>query len=193
MRILSNRINIYLTLGLALLMTACASTKDKDGKSNKAVLNKKGKEKTFMRIFVQEDPDGTERTATVSIYRANPVKISVHKEPFLDEANLVKASVVDDIGGFAIKLEFNRQGTWLLENQTSISKGRQIVIAALFGDSIDKLRWLAAPYITEPNGTGVLRFTPDASREEADRIVLGLNNVVADIKKKSLFKDDDLK
>lgn len=185
----NKRINIYLTLILAVVLTACAST-GKD-KKQKVVLDKKGKEKSFLRLHIQEDPDATERTAIVSIYRANPVQISVHKEPFLDQGNLVKASVVDDVGGFAIKLEFNRQGRWLLENQTSAYKGRQIVIAALFGDTPDKLRWLAAPYITQPIGSGVLRFTPDASREEAERIVLGLNNVIADVKKKALLKDND--
>ncbi len=189
MLICSKRINTYLALALTLLLTACAST-GKD-KKQKVVLDKKGKEKSFMRIHIQEDPDGTDRSAEVSVYRANPVKINVHKEPFLDQGNLARASVVDDIGGFAIKLEFTRQGTWLLENQTSAYKGRQIVIGALFGDTPDKLRWLAAPYITEPIGNGILRFTPDATREEAERIVLGLNNVIADVKKKALLKDRD--
>ncbi len=186
------RINIYLTLALAVLLTACASDNvDKPPKKQKVVLDKKGKEKSFLRIHLQEEPDGSERTAPVSIYRANPIQINVHKEHFLDEGNLTKASVVEDIGGFAIKLEFNRQGTWLLQNQTSAYKGRQIVIAALFGDTADKLRWLAAPYVNQPINDGVLRFTPDATREEAERIVLGLNNVIADVKKKALLKDHD--
>jgi hypothetical protein len=39
--------------------------------------------------------------------------------------------------------------------------------------------WLAAVLIRQRNSTGVFRFTPDASREEADRIVRGLRNVIA--------------
>ena len=38
-------------------------------------------------------------------------------------------------------------------------------------------RWLAAPLITHRIGDGVLAFTPDMSRAEADQFVLGLNNV----------------
>jgi hypothetical protein len=189
MLICSKRINIYLTLALTVFLAACAS---KNGdKKQKVVLDKKGKEMTFLRVFLQEEPDGSERTATVSIYRANPMRINVHKEAFLDEGNLAKASVVDDIGGFALKLEFNRRGRWLLENQSMAFKGRHMVVAALFGDTTDKLRWLAAPYISGPIKDGVLRFTPDATREEAERIALGLNNVIADVKKKALLKDRD--
>lgn len=188
MRAWTNRINIYLAVALAIVLTGCASSK-KD--KPKTVLDKKGKERTFLRVFIQEDPDGTDRTAKVQIYRANPVTINVHKEAFLDEVNLAKASVVDDIGGFALKLEFNRRGTWLLENQTTAYKGRQMVIAALFGDTVDKLRFLAAPYVNEPIKDGVLRFTPDATREEAERIALGLNNIIVEVKKKNLIKDID--
>jgi hypothetical protein len=38
-------------------------------------------------------------------------------------------------------------------------------------------RWLAAPVISHRIGDGVLVFTPDATREEAEEIALGLNNV----------------
>ena len=38
-------------------------------------------------------------------------------------------------------------------------------------------RWLAAPMITRPIENGVIAFTPDCTREEADIFVLGLNNV----------------
>lgn len=196
MLVCMKRINIYLALALAVALSACASSgkkADKPPKKQKVVLDKKGKEKSFLRVYLQEQPDGSDRTATVQIYRANPITVSVHKEAFLDEGSLASAKVVDDIGGFALKLEFNRHGAWLLENQTTAFKGRQIVIASLFGDTPDKLRWLAAPFITEPIKDGVLRFTPDATREEAERIALGLNNVIADVKKQSLFKDEDTK
>ena len=46
-------------------------------------------------------------------------------------------------------------------------------------------RWLAAPVIPSRIGNGVLTFTPDASREEADQIVLGLNNVAKKVQDKS--------
>jgi hypothetical protein len=34
---------------------------------------------------------------------------------------------------------------------------------------------------------GIIEFTPDASRAEADRIVRGLNNLVAKVKKLNQF------
>jgi hypothetical protein len=47
-------------------------------------------------------------------------------------------------------------------------------------------RWLAAPVIPRRISNGVLTFTPDASREEADLIAIGLNNVAKKVQ-------DDLK
>ena len=38
-------------------------------------------------------------------------------------------------------------------------------------------RWLAAPRINKRIADGVLVFTPDATREEAEQIALGLNNL----------------
>jgi hypothetical protein len=46
-------------------------------------------------------------------------------------------------------------------------------------------RWLAAPQITKHLSAGVFTFTPDATREEAERIVTGLNNVAEKVKKDS--------
>jgi hypothetical protein len=189
------RINIYLALGLALLFSvSCASTKEagKDKKKDKkAVLDKKGKERTFLRVHLQENPDGTDRNTTITVYRANPVKINVHKVHFLDEANVEKAEVVDDVGGFAIKLQFDRRGSRELSNISNAYKGQQIAIVAWFGDGLDKLRWLAAPYMNRPIENGVLMFTPDATREEAERICLGINNTVKAIEKDSLIKTKD--
>jgi hypothetical protein len=40
---------------------------------------------------------------------------------------------------------------------------------------------MAAPEIIAKNSSGRLVFTPDATREEADRMVRGLNNVAKKI------------
>ena len=50
-----------------------------------------------------------------------------------------------------------------------------------------EMRWLAAPMITRQIQDGIFVFTPDASREEAERIVRGVNNVVAKLNKKFTF------
>ena len=46
-----------------------------------------------------------------------------------------------------------------------------------FGEKLGKARWLAAPVISRRNSNGLLVFTPDADREEAAEIELGLNNL----------------
>jgi hypothetical protein len=64
-------------------------------------------------------------------------------------------------------------GGWLLEQYTTANKGKHLAISAEFGE----MRWLAAPKITQRLGEGRLVFTPDATREEAERIVDGVNRV----------------
>ena len=46
-------------------------------------------------------------------------------------------------------------------------------------------RWLAAPMINKRISDGNYVFTPDATREEAERIVRGVNNVIKSIAKES--------
>ena len=64
---------------------------------------------------------------------------------------------------------------------TSQYKGQHIAVFSQFGDA----RWLAAPQITQQISDGVFVFTPDATMEESERIVRGLNNIAKEIKKKS--------
>ena len=53
----------------------------------------------------------------------------------------------------------------------------EIAIFSQFGEEMKDYRWLAAPVINRRISDGVLVFTPDATREEAEEIALGLNNV----------------
>ena len=46
-----------------------------------------------------------------------------------------------------------------------------------------ELRWLAAPILQQRIRDGLLVFTPDATREEAERIVRGLKNVAKTVQK----------
>ena len=99
----------------------------------------------------------------------------------LDEHDVVSASVVDEPSGtFSIQVKLNRHGTWTLERVTVMHRGKHLVIFTYFGQA----RWLAAPEITGKNSTGMLTFTPDATREEAERIVRGLNNVAKKLEQK---------
>jgi len=99
----------------------------------------------------------------------------------LTEGNVKEAKVIDTPGGFAVQLQFDEQGTWLLEEYTTANRNKHIVIASQFvapgEEKINKGRWLAAPKIGTHITDGLFSFTPDATREEAERIAAGINNV----------------
>lgn len=65
-----------------------------------------------------------------------------------------------------------------LNMETSTLRGRRVVIYSRWNEKkVAVERWLAAPQILRPIENGVIVFTPDCSREEADLFVLGLNEV----------------
>jgi len=160
------RFNIYLGLLLASVIAGgCQSAA------------KRSREISTLRLHLEVNPDGTDRNKPVPVYRASPVMINVENTPFLHEANISMAQVVEATGGFAIQVQFNSYGGKLLEQYSTAWKGKRIAIFSQFGDTAAQSRWLAAPLITRKITDGLLVFTPDATREEAERIVSGLNVV----------------
>jgi preprotein translocase subunit SecD len=161
-----SRFNIYLLfLFAAFLACGCGSTK-KD----------KNEPLSTLRIHIEVTGAPTDFSINVPIYRAKPVMITVDKEPFLTELNVASAKVLDVMGGFAVQIEFDHSGNLLLEEYTAANPGRHIAIFSLFGKKKEESRWLGAPIIARRISNGVLIFTPDASREESERIATGLNN-----------------
>ena len=154
------RFNTILPLVLMVLLAVGCKTTEK-------------KVASLLRMHLETNPDGTERTATVAIGRNKAFSVTIEKEWFLDEGHIQHATVVDDVGGFQISLQFDKRGTLLLEQYTVAHKGSRVAIYGVFG----KERWLAAPLIVRGISDGKFLFTPDATREEADRLVLGLNKV----------------
>ena len=120
----------------------------------------------------------------VPVFREKPMMVHVDKDPFLTESQVTAARVVDDVGGFLMEIKFERRGADLLEQYTTVYPGKHMAIFSSFGDKKTEGRWLAAPRIIRRNSTGVLSFTPDATREEAEQIVLGLNNVAKKVAEK---------
>jgi preprotein translocase subunit SecD len=162
-------INIILLL---LIATAGCQTADKD------------KTITLLELHIETSSDGTPFNAPVPIYRAEPMMVNVERAPFIDERDVESAAVVEDTNGlFMITIAFNGHGASMLENITRANPSRRVAIKADFGPS----RWLAAPQLNRPITTGQISFTPDATREESERIVRGLTNVAATIKKKETF------
>jgi preprotein translocase subunit SecD len=167
-----NRFNIYLLISLAAVL-ACGCHTTGQGK------DEKGKALSTLRIHLQTEPDIMDFSTQVPVYRSQPVLVTVDKSPFLTEANVSEARVVDVHGGFALQIQFDRQGSWLLEEYTTTNPGKHLAIFCEFGQKKKEARWLAAPLITRRISNGVLTFAPDASREEAEQIATGLNNIAA--------------
>ncbi len=166
-----NRFNIYLALTLTVLFGwGCASPE-----------KSRQKQLSTLRLHVESRGEVADRAIQVPIYRQDPVMITVERGFFLSEGNVKHAEVVSETGGFVLRIEFDRRGAWLLEQYTADNRGRHLVILSQFANPEnpkEKLqRWLAAPLITQRVTNGILVFTPDTTRAEAEQIAIGLNNV----------------
>ena len=174
------RFNIYLWALAACALAACETTGPSAGKSGAKSSSKGSKEEaTLLRVHLEASGKLPDRTLLASVYRDKTLLVSVEKTPFLHEGHLEKVTLVDLPQGHAIKLQYDREGTWLLENASTSFRGKRIAIVCDFGVQ----RWLAAPVLSQRITDGQIMFLPDASREEAERIVRGLNNVLRELKK----------
>jgi preprotein translocase subunit SecD len=170
-----HRFNIYFGVALTLaLACGCNSTAHK----KKAALS-------TLRLHMEMSRDRLGRSQNISVNRSVPVVLTVDKVPFLTETNVKEAKVVEDRGGFAVRIEFDQEGTYLLEQYTVANRERRVAVFCQFPTlpeyALGPGRWLAAPKITGRITDGFLTFTPDATHEEADLLVLGLNHVAADV------------
>ncbi len=165
--------NSFLLAGVALaLLTGCYFTEE--GKRKRLYSN--------IRVHVESD-SSRDYASAISILRSAPIRLNIDRDPVLDESDIIGAEVVEQAGGFAIQVRLSRRGTWALERVSVTHRGKHLAIFSHWGPS----RWLAAPLITGKNSTGLLTFTPDADREEADRIVLGINNIAKKIERRDNF------
>ena len=174
MMIWLQRFNLYLGLATALVL-ACGCQTHKSKEPMGAV-----------RIHVQTNPDSLGMSQQVSVMRDDPVQITIAVTPILTEANLTSAKLLDVPGGYAIALQFDETGTFTLEQYTGANPGGHFVIFGQWGEKLANGRWLAAPIISQRIANGLLVFTPDASREESNQLVIGLNNAIKKIHKNDL-------
>lgn len=162
------RFNSYLALALVLALAAgCKSTKPRKLKE------------ASLRLHLEVNPDGSDRNEPIPVGRQQPFQVNVEKRAFLTEFNIERATVMDTMGGYSISVQFDKEGSWLLEQYTTANKGKRMAIAAEFGE----MRWLAAPVMSQRIANGLLIFTPDASREEAEKLVGGLNRFAEKVRK----------
>ncbi len=163
----SRQFNIYLALAATSgLLCGCLT-------------NKPHGQTSALRVHIQASRDTAGTSEEVSVIRADPVDINITKLPILTEANVVAAKIINDPGGFAINIHFDETGTWILEQYTAANTGRHLAIFGQWGEKLANGRWLGAPLITHRVADGVLAFTPDMSRPEAEQFIIGLSNSTA--------------
>ena len=163
----SRQFNIYLTLATALGLLCSCNT------------NKPHGQVSALRVHIEANPDTAGTTEEVSVIRADPVLVTITKQPILTEANVVAAKIINAPGGFAINVHFDETGTWILELNTAANTGRHLALFGQWGEKLANGRWLAAPLITHRIADGALSFTPDMSRAEAEQFIVGLSNSAA--------------
>ena len=175
MKVYARRFNIFFALAMAMsLMGGCQT-------------DKKNSQISVLRVHLQASQSAAGATVPVTVLRSNPVSVSVLHDPILTEASVVAARVIETPGGFAVEIQFDESSSLMLEQFTAANPGLHLVIFGQWGEKVADGRWLAAPLITHRIPNGQLAFTPDITREQSDRFVLGLNNV-AKKTKKGIFK-----
>jgi hypothetical protein len=163
------RFNIYLVLLTGLVLGGGCKSTPKTTEEKKDV--------SAIRLHMESVAGPGTMTQTVSVIRTDPVSVTILSAPVLTESDVVAARVLDTTAGFAVELKFSTTGTLLLEEYTASNPGKHFVIFGQWGDKGKDGRWLAAPLITHRITDGILSFTPDMNRDDAYRLVLGLNNV----------------
>ncbi|HWD19375.1 MAG TPA: hypothetical protein VHB20_08845 [Verrucomicrobiae bacterium] len=192
MKSLRGWFNIYFISALALAVAGCGSM----GYGKKQVAT--------IRLYLESRRESS-GAGTVYVTRQR-IPMSIDREPFLDESDLSSARLDDNPDGtYAIELSFNDHGATVLDMTTVGNRGRRIVIFSHFpppgtkedanadiqhpdagapSDQPRKSGWISAVMINHRMSNGNVRFTPDATREEAAHIVEGLKNVIAKAKSK---------
>lgn len=170
------RFNIYLLLLTVALLGSpgCQSAKSKEEK-----------QKATLRIHLEINPLPGGQSEVVTVLRSAPILVSIERNPFLNEAHIAEARVVDTDDGFSLVIQFDQQGQRLLEQYTAANSRRRFAIRSQFRIGTNVFdRWLAAPLIMGRMSDGLISFTPDADHAEAEVIARGWNNVAAETQPK---------
>jgi preprotein translocase subunit SecD len=184
------RFNSYLLVVLAVALCGCETTAPKtfsdpekttttEKPAEKPAEKKKNLDKIQARLTVSVETgrDVDAHSEIITLFRSAPMQLKIQKSPLLSEGHVAEARLFETAGGTTMVIQFTSMGTHLLEQFTAQYPGRRFPIAAQFGEKDAQMRWIAAPVIKSRISNGILAFTPDASKEEAELIVRGLNNV----------------
>jgi hypothetical protein len=168
MRVYALRFNLFLLVAaLSPLLGGCGSLGHQESLSTVAI---------FVSVAPNTGRAFKGSTETVSVLRSDPVQVTIDKQPILTEGNVVAAKVISTPAAPGIELRFDPMGTVVLEQTSATNPGGHFVVYGQWGKDLKNKRWLMAPLITTRIHDGILSFTPDMSRDEANEFVLGLNN-----------------
>ncbi|HEY2328809.1 MAG TPA: hypothetical protein VGI63_03230 [Verrucomicrobiae bacterium] len=174
MNFYAGRFNLYLLLlAAAPFFTGCKTDKPE-------------KQLASLRVYVENRAQAPGGGQTVSVLRSQPVMVTINTDTILSEANVIKATLLETPGGFAIEVKFDETGTLTLEQYTAANPGGHLVIFSQWSENTKDSRWLAAPLISHRIADGMLSFTPDASRDEARLIVSGVNHMAENLAKEKM-------
>lgn len=158
----AQRFNLYLLATLLAFTDGCATPAKKSAKIG------------IIRVHVASSANLPGTGQTVQILRSQPVLVPISNDPVVTEVNLIAATLIEAPGGFAVSVRFDETGTWVLEQASARNPGKHFALYGQWGDKPEDGRWLAAPLINRRIANGTLSFTPDCSREEAQKWVDGL-------------------
>jgi len=151
-------------MALAILASGCSG-----------LFHHKKEQVGILRVHIESESSAQGQTKSITVLRSQPVLINIFTDPVLTEADVLSARLLDTPGGFAVEIKLDETASWRLEQYTAINPGKHLVVFAQWSDKKDDGRWLAAPIIVRRMASGTLLFTPDASHEEMQKWVEGLN------------------
>lgn len=140
----------------------------------------KAKDASTLRIFVEARPDAADRTQPIVVFLDPPLKLTVEKEPILDETSVTEAKLLEGDGKFAIQLKFTTHGALVLETTGHARRGRHLAIYSEYPAG----RWIGAPLLRQNMAGGELIFRMDGTRDDAERFVKGLNLLATAMQKR---------
>lgn len=140
----------------------------------------KKKDSTLLLCFLESAPGLGDKTMPVEVGRTKKVNLVVASKPVITQNEVLNAEAWDTAdGGVAIRLELDRIGRRQLEIFSVLHRGKRMAVQAHFPDA----RWIDVVPFDQRLSDGILILYPDASPEETDRIVKGLNLVAEAIEK----------
>lgn len=122
--------------------------------------------------------DSIPASRRVSIVLRTPaLSLQINSIPVLREADLDGAELTGEGEDFQMRLLFNTHGTIELDRVSNNNRDELLVV--FIND-----KPVAAPQLKRRIVDGILEFTPDLTREEAEKLVEGLRATIAYLKKK---------